>query len=140
MLGASGETRDTYLLGHPSLRRRAMFVPLDPSDPSAAVVKRDVPQPKHLPAIARAGFLTKTRADADTKEAYANDLTRATIALQSGATVVATDYAVADPKVGPYEVDLPGTAVVRCNPVTAPKWCRDTDLENARGLKQQQPG
>jgi hypothetical protein len=140
VLGASDDVRATYLLGHPSLRGRAMFVPSEPAEPSAAVVKRDVPRPKHVPTYVRAGFLVKTRADADTKEAYANDLTRATIALESGAHVVATDYPGADPAVGPYFVDLPGTAVVRCNPVTAPKWCRDTDLENARGLKRPQPG
>ena len=141
VLGASDDVRATYLLGHPSLRGRAMFVPLDPNDPAAAVVKRDVPQPKHVPGIARAGFLVKTRADADTKEAYANDLTRAILALDSGAHVVATDYPLADPKTGtPYSVDLPGTAVVRCNPVTAPKWCRDSDLENARGLQQPRRG
>jgi hypothetical protein len=140
VLGAADDIRATYLLGHPSLRRRAMFVPSEPSEPSAAVVKRDVPRPKHIPTYARAGFLVKTRADADTKEAYANDLTRATIALESGAHVVATDYPVADPAVGPYFVDLPGTAVVQCNPVTAPTWCRDTDLENARGLKKPQRG
>jgi hypothetical protein len=140
VLGAADDVRATYLLGHPSLRRRAMFVPSEPSEPSAAVVKRDVPRPKHVPTYARAGFLVKSRADANTTEAYANDLTRATIALQSGAHIVATDYPVADPAVGPYFVDLPGTAVVRCNPVTAPTWCRDTDLENARGLKRPQSG
>ena len=140
VLGAPPDVRDIYLAGHPSLEGRPMFVPSEPEEPSAAVVKRDVPRPKHVPAIVQAGFLVKSRADADTKEAYANDLTRATVALDSGAHVVATDYPVADPAVGPYFVDLPGTAVVRCNPVTAPKWCRDTDLENARGLKQPHPG
>ena len=140
VLNAVGDMHNTYLLGHPSLRGRPMFLPSAPDEPSAAIIKRDVPQPNHFPALARAGFLLKTQADSNTKEAYADDLTRATVALQSGAHVVATDYPVADPKVGPYLVDLPGTAVVRCNPVTAPKFCKDTDLENARGLKQPQKG
>jgi Phosphoinositide phospholipase C, Ca2+-dependent len=140
VLNAVGDMHNMYLEGHPSLRGRPMFLPSTPDEPSAAIIKRDVPQPNHFPALERAGFLVKTQADSDTKEAYANDLTRATVALQSGAHVVATDYPVADPKVGPYVVDLPGTAVVRCNPVTAPTWCKDTDLENARGLKQPQKG
>jgi hypothetical protein len=140
VLNAQGDMHNLYLQGHPSLRGRPMFLPSTPDEPSAAIIKRDVPQPKAFPAFERAGFLVKTQADADTKEAYANDLARATVALQSGAHVVATDYPVADPKVGPYVVDLPGTGVVRCNPVTAPKWCKDTDLENPRGLKQPQKG
>lgn len=78
----------------------------------------------------------KTRADEDVKGARANDLTRANIALASGAHVVATDYPVADPTIGPDDVDLPGSGVVQRNPVTAPKWCRDTDLENRRGLRK----
>ena len=39
-------------------------------------------------------------------------------------------------RIGPYVVDLPGTGVVRCNPVTAPTWCRDKYLENPRGLRK----
>jgi hypothetical protein len=80
-------------------------------------------------------FLVKTRSDSDAVEARAGDLTRATSALASGANVVATDYPVSDPTIGPYVVDLPGTATARCNPVTAPTWCRDRDVENARGLR-----
>jgi len=77
----------------------------------------------------------KTRADANAVEARAGDLTRATTAIASGANVVATDYPVSDAALGPYVVDLPGTAIARCNPVTAPKWCRDRDVENIRGLR-----
>jgi hypothetical protein len=128
--------RDVYLTGTPSLEGRAMFVPSTADQPSAAIVKRDTPQPDEFPVLARQHFLVKTRADEDAKEARANDLTRANIALGSGANVVATDYPVADPKIGSYVVDLPGTGVVRCNPVTAPKWCRDQDLENPRGLRK----
>jgi hypothetical protein len=135
VLGASGLERDTYLAGTPSLEGRPMFVPSDVAEPSAAIIKRDVPLPNAFPRIVSRNFLVKTRADADAVEARAGDLSRANSALASGATVVATDYPVADPRIGPYVVDLPGTAVARCNPVTAPTWCRDRDIENARGLR-----
>jgi hypothetical protein len=136
VLAPPAALRDLYLTGTPSLEGRSMFVPSKPEDPSAAIVKSDVPKPNEFPQLARQHFLVKTMADEDAKEARANDLTRADIALASGANVVATDYPVADPTIGPYVVDLAGTQVVRCNPVTAPKWCRDQDLENARGLRK----
>jgi hypothetical protein len=135
VLGSSGAERDVYLAGTPSLEGRPMFVPSDVAEPSAAIIKRDVPQPNAFPRIVRRNFLVKTRADADAVEARIGDLTRATTALASGAQVVATDYPVSDPVIGTYVVDLPGTAVARCNPITAPAWCRDRDVENARGLR-----
>ena len=69
------------------------------------------------------GLVVRTRADADTVQARANDTTMRDAALASGAQFVSTDYLVADPRFGPYEVSLPGGAVARCNPVTAPPAC-----------------
>ena len=135
VLGASGAERDVYLAGAPSLEGRAMFAPSSVAEPSAAIIKRDVPLPNAFPRIVGRNFLVKTRADSDAVEARAGDLSRATSALASGANVVATDYPLSDPTIGPYVVDLPGTAVARCNPVTAPTSCRDRDIENARGLR-----
>ena len=126
---------DVYLDGAPSLEGRAMFVPSTVSDPYAAVIKRDRPTPVATMRLVDQNFLVESRADADGIEARANDQARADEAFSSGAQVVRTDYPVADPLVGPYLVALPGTAVARCNPVRAPKSCRDTDIENARGLR-----
>jgi Phosphoinositide phospholipase C, Ca2+-dependent len=135
VLNVTGPLRDLYLTGAPSLQGKAMFVPSEPREPSAAIIKRDHPQPKHFPDFVRQNFLVKTRADADAVEARAADLIRATEAITSGATIIATDYPVPDPTIGDYRVELPGTAVARCNPVSAPPRCRDTALENARGLR-----
>jgi hypothetical protein len=135
VLNVSGPLRDVYLTGAPSLEGKAMFVPSQPAEPSAAIISRDHPQPKHFPDLVRQHFLVKTRADADAVEARAADLSRAIEAISSGATIVVTDYPVPDRTIGPYEVKLPGTAVARCNPVSAPPRCRDTALENARGLR-----
>lgn len=126
---------DLYLDGAPSLEGRAMFVPSTVSDPYAAIIKRDRPTPVATARLVDRNFLVESRADANGIEARANDQVRAEEAFSSGAQVVTTDYPVADPLVGPYLVALPGTAVARCNPVRAPKWCRDTDIENPRGLR-----
>jgi hypothetical protein len=131
----AGDLRDAYLTGAPSLQGRAMFVPWAPDEPSAAIVKRDRPRPMQFSRLLGENLLVKTRADADAVEARAAEPARATAAIVSGATIVVTDYPVPDPTIGEYAVALPGTAVARCNPVTAPRRCRDTDVENARGLR-----
>lgn len=134
VLNSSGASRDLFLASTPSLEGRAMFVTSRLELPSAAILKRDAPKPAEIAQLVRQGFLVRTRADADTAEARANDTARATRALESGAQIVSTDYPVADPLIGPYVVQLPGSVTVRCNPVSAPPRCRDRDLENQRLL------
>ena len=136
VLNADAPLLDVYRQGAPSLQHKAMFVVSKPDEPSAAVISRDVPDVAGFAPLVKANFLVRTRADADAVEARANDLTRATAAFASGATIVATDYPVPDPTIGPFVVDLPGTAVARCNPVTAPKGCRSAWLENPAGLRR----
>ena len=100
--------RDLYRATAPSLEGRAMFVNSKPTDPSAAVISRDVPDAAgHIPELVRQHFIVKTRADADGIEARANDRLRAEAALRSGAQIVVTDYPVPDPKIGPYVVTRP---------------------------------
>ena len=106
------------------------------AQPSAAFVSVAKPEPARITKLLRLNMMIRTLADVDGAEARANDLTRATNAIQSGAQIVATDYPAADPTVGSYVVRLPTSALARCDPVTAPKRCVDTDVENARGLAQ----
>lgn len=75
------------------------------------------------------GLVVRTRADADTVQARANDTTMRDAALASGAQFVSTDYLVADPRLGPYQVSLPSGAAARCNPVTAPPTCDEDQLK-----------
>lgn len=131
----SAKQRATYLAGAPSLQGRPMFVIApNATQPSAAFVSVAKPDGARIGRLLRENMMIRTQADSDGVEARANDLARATNAIESGAQVVATDYPVADPTVGGYVVKLPTTAVARCDPVTAPKRCRDIDVENARGL------
>jgi hypothetical protein len=129
--------RATYLEGTPSLQGRPMFVIApDATSPSAAFVSVAVPDSATIKPLLQQHMIVRTHADADAVEARANDLTRAAKAIQSGAQVVATDYPVPDPTIGPYVVRLPTTAVARCDPVTAPKSCQDREIENPKGLKK----
>jgi hypothetical protein len=132
----SDAMRPTYLSGHRTLQGRAMFaIARSSTVPYAAVMSVPDPGQPRIRQLLDQHMIIRTQADVDAKEARANDLTRAAMAVRSGAQVVATDYPVADPTIGPYVVALPGSAVGRCNPVTAPRWCRDRDVENAVGLR-----
>jgi hypothetical protein len=113
LVGAQAE-RDVYRTGAPSLEGRAMFANARPTEPSAAIISKDVPDAKaNIPELVRRHFIVKTRADADGVEARVNDHTRADAALESGAQIVQTDYPVADPVIGPYFVRLRDRARLR---------------------------
>jgi hypothetical protein len=120
--------RSLYVEGHESLRGRAMFTLSGPDAPESAVVSRPTPvtQAADIAALVQQGFAVRTRADADTVEARSGDVTRRDAALASAATWVSTDYPVDDPKFPPvYAVEVR----MRCNPVVAPRACRDDRLE-----------
>lgn len=128
----NGDLRSLYAEAHPSLRGRAMFVFAAPGEPEAACVMRDDPRSElaTITELVRQGYIVRTRADADTREARSGETTRRDAALASGAQLVSTDYAVADERFGHgYQVALPGRTPARCNPVSAPAECRPEDLE-----------
>ncbi|WP_240732620.1 MULTISPECIES: phosphatidylinositol-specific phospholipase C1-like protein [Dyella] len=101
-----------------SLEGRVMFVNTDETSPAAAYLTLNDPlaQGDRIARDVRAGFVVRTRADADTVEARHNDTRRREAAFASGAQYVSTDYMQADPRFGPYRVELPRAAVARCNP------------------------
>jgi len=119
-----------YVAGHPALRGRMLFTNANPGDPDAAFVEQNDGTPDAIAALVRQGYLVRTRADADTKQARADDVTTRDKALRSGAQIVSTDYPWFEPArwTGAYSVSLPGQAVVRCNPVNAPPGCADAAL------------
>lgn len=121
--------RSRYLAGHPSLRNRVLFTNSKPTRPDAAFIEANDPRgagARRIRRLVRRGFLVRTRADADTVEARIDDTARARRALASGAQWVSTDYpapGMAAPFGSQYVVQLPGGAVARCNPITAPPRC-----------------
>ncbi|HVR29668.1 MAG TPA: phosphatidylinositol-specific phospholipase C1-like protein [Thermoanaerobaculia bacterium] len=127
VLDESGAKLERYVAGHPSLRGRAMFANAAPDRDEAAflVVNDPVRDGARISELVARGFLVRTRADADTREARSGDTTRREAAFASGAHFVSTDYYLASHPESPafgtgYQVDLPGGGVARCNPVRRP--------------------
>jgi hypothetical protein len=119
-----------YTAGHPNLEGRVLFTNADPGDPDAAFVKRNDPiADADIPSLVQAGYLVRTRADADTVQSRDNDPTQRDAALASGAQYVSTDYPVPNLDFSPYFVAIPGGEIARCNPLNAPVACVDGALE-----------
>jgi hypothetical protein len=124
-------TRVNYTSSETSLRGRAMFVYADQSSPLGAFAS--VPDARQggdrIAELIGAGYIVRTRADDSGVEARANDSSRATAALASGAQLVSTDYPVPAPS--GYVVPAPGNPA-RCNPVNAAPSlaCTPKDVEN----------
>ena len=130
-LDNGGAKREAYLEGHPSLMGRVLFTNSTPGQADAAFVKVNEPRadPDRIPGLVRDGYIVRTRADADTLDARANDTERRDAALASGAQYVSTDYPDPDLAFSEYQVMLPDGAPGRCNPVNAPPGCRSFALE-----------
>jgi hypothetical protein len=115
-----------------SLEGRVFFINTDEASPAAAYLTLNDPI-RDRDRIARdvaAGYLVRTRADANTVEARANDTRPRDAALASGAQYVSTDYLWPDARLaGGYHVAVDPTAPARCNPVRKPVACVDRDLE-----------
>jgi hypothetical protein len=114
-----------YLAGHPSLRGRILFTNATPGQPDAAFVERNDGPAVEITTLVRQGYLVRSRTDADTKQARANDTSTRDSAIASGAQLLSTDYPVNEPARWPghYVVTLPGNVVARRNPVNAPGTC-----------------
>jgi hypothetical protein len=137
-LDNEGAFRAAYLVGHPSLRGRLIFTPSSPGQDDAAFAKLNDPvgDAAKIRAALAAHMIVRTRADADTVEARANNHHDEEVALAGGAQLVSTDYEQPDPKLGNgYVTKIPGGTPARCNPVTAPPGCKPTDVENPEFLK-----
>lgn len=122
-LDNEGRLRDLYLTGHPSLKRRVMFVSVGMNQPASAFLKINDPvrQFDQIQKAVRAGFIVRTRADAATVQARQNDTSRRDRAFASGAQYISTDYPEADQRLSGYQVRLPKSAEYRRNPVLFPK-------------------
>jgi hypothetical protein len=84
--------RDMYRAGHPSLRGRVLFVNADPGEPEAAAMIRNTPTSPEIKGLVEKGYIIRTRADADTREARMNNKSDFVAACNSGAQIITTDY------------------------------------------------
>jgi hypothetical protein len=121
----------TYRGKRRSLEGRVMFINTDEKSPAAAYMTLNEPQQDadHIRAAVSAGFIVRTRADANTVEARANNTAPRDAALSGGAQYISTDYIWPDKRFGNYQVRLPGGAVALCNPVRAPGACGGMAVE-----------
>ncbi|QEH96474.1 phosphatidylinositol-specific phospholipase C1-like protein [Gluconobacter thailandicus] len=131
-----------YVLNHPGLKGRVLFTNGRPGDPDAAYTEvnegfagqegasfDNAEAGRKIPELVRQGYLVRTRADANTIEARQNDLSRREVSFKSGAQIISTDYPGLEPAPWhDYKVQFANQAVARCNPVNAPKDCRDRAL------------
>jgi Phosphoinositide phospholipase C, Ca2+-dependent len=100
-----------------SLEGRVMFVATDAASPAAGFVAVENPATDSAAVIAavKGGLIVRTFADADTKEARANNTLRSDWAFAAGAQVIATDFLEPDPRIGKYRVRSPDRHYTRCN-------------------------
>lgn len=131
-LSADRQRKD-YIRADGSLKGRVLFPSSKPGNPDAAFILRDDPKASfdEIQNLVAAGYIVRTRSDANTVEARRNDHSREEAAFASGAQFVSTDYEVADVAVNPdFEVKVPGGNPARCNPITAPSSCESIHIEN----------
>lgn len=86
--------RNLYSENHPSLKNRVMFINSKEGTPEAAfrLLNNPIEDFDHIKKLVKKGYIVRTRADADTKEARINDYKRFEMAKKSGAQVISTDY------------------------------------------------
>jgi hypothetical protein len=107
---------------------RAMFATQPEGEPGAAILIVNDPLAdfERIQRLVRSGYIVRTRADADTREARSGETVRREAAFASGAHLVSTDYYLPASHFGTgYVVALPGG--MRCNPLLRPPSCRLTE-------------
>lgn len=118
----------SYLPGHPSLRGRVCFTNAVPGQDDAAFTELNDGPAETITQLVKAGYLVRTRTDADLKEALQHDTTRRDRMLTSGAQLLSTDFPAHEPAGNGYVVRFEGDAVARCNPQLAQAHCKGVDL------------
>ncbi|MEJ8662150.1 phosphatidylinositol-specific phospholipase C1-like protein [Streptomyces sp. MS1.AVA.4] len=132
----TNQVRTSYLAGHPNLEGRVLFTDSAPGTPSAGFMKRNDPRGTNAAEIAdlvKRGYIVRTRSDVPMSTVLNRDTTMRELALGSGAQIVSTDFPAAGMSARydrDFFVSLPGPDAARCNPVSAPKNCRDDKLDH----------
>ena len=122
ILDEGGAKRDWY---YNNWQTRPMFTNAPEGHPAAAVmiINDPIKDFERIQRLVKAGYLVRSRADADTREARANDTRRRDQAFASGAQAISTDYYLPATHFGnDYQVAIAGG--IRCNPVLMHDTCR----------------
>ncbi len=123
-----GQAVDPYLAGHPILENRAVFIYADAGNPETAfvILNNAVSDEAEIQQTVAAGYMVRTRSDANTDEARVGDYSGMNAAFTSGAHIISTDYYKPDPRgvAGDsgwtdFQVRFPNNELARINPVSA---------------------
>ena len=114
VLDEGGRKRELYLEGD---KHRVMFTTVAPPHRAAAIqiINDPVDDFSLIQSRVRAGYMVRTRADANTLEARIPDTVRRSKAFASGAQAISTDYYQDS---NPFQTDYSVKPVISCNPVT----------------------
>lgn len=127
----SGDARDYYIDGHPSLAGRVMFTNSIRGEPEAAWFNVDnaLEDGETIRELVADGYMVRTRSDEDTIQARENDYSLQEAAFASGGQYVSTDYVVPNLEFSDYTAAVPGGYVARCNPISAPPGCDSSRIQ-----------
>ncbi len=94
VLDESEEKIRRFLTQKPELKNAVLFVNLKEGNPEAGfrIINDPVENETYIQDLVRKGYIIRTRADSDTKEARTGDYTKFEKAKASGAQVISTDY------------------------------------------------
>lgn len=118
-LDEGAEKVAVYLGGNESAQGKLIFPnSVSENAPHAAyfTLNDSIGQQERIRQAVKAGFLVRTRADANTIQARENDTTARQAAFTSGAHYISTDYYFPRPDFSDYSVRLPTGTASRCNP------------------------
>ena len=118
ILDAKDAKRDLYIAGHPGLKGRVVFSNSEPGTPEAAMMIKNDPTDPEIKDLVAKGYIIRTRADSDTKQARENDKSNFVAACNSGAQIITTDYYLKSTHFkSDYEVSFEGKKYCRLNPL-----------------------
>lgn len=126
ILDETGSKRDIYSADWSA---RPMFINVNTGHAAAAIMIVNDPlvASDRITRLVQAGYMVRTRADANTEEARVNDTRRRDAAFASGAQAISTDYYLPAELFGnDYQVTILGG--IRCNPVTGTPSCENDGL------------
>lgn len=120
VLDESEEKTRRYLTEKPELKNAVLFVNLKEGNPEAGfrIINDPIANETYIQDLVRRGYIIRTRADSDTKEARTGDYTKFEKAKASGAQVISTDYYLPSTLFpSGYTVSFDGKTFERPNPI-----------------------
>lgn len=118
VLDETGDKIATYIKGHPSLKERMLFTNSSEHTPEAAIMILNNAKTDSIQSMVKKGYIVRTRADADTREARKNDKSTFDAACKSGAQIITTDYYQKSTHFNSdYIISFAGNTYLRADPV-----------------------